>query len=156
MCVCMCLPVICISCYLHWGVFQSLTLHNKPPHTEWCKIVAVSFSSQIMWVRNSGRERRGRLVLGRLRWLVGTQTPGSWDHLEVWSGTWAGITHPEHPGVAWPSHSVAPGHKQVRRWAQVSKGGDFPGGTVVQDPPANAGDMGSNPGPGRSHMLPSN
>ena len=32
----------------------------------------------------------------------------------------------------------------------------FPGGTVVKNPPANAGDMGSSPGPGRSHMLWSN
>ena len=30
--------------------------------------------------------------------------------------------------------------------------GDFPGGAVVKNPPANAGDMGSSPGPGRSHM----
>ena len=29
---------------------------------------------------------------------------------------------------------------------------DFPGGAVVQNPPANAGDTGSSPGPGRSHM----
>ena len=28
----------------------------------------------------------------------------------------------------------------------------FPGGTVVENPPANAVDMGSSPGPGRSHM----
>ena len=28
--------------------------------------------------------------------------------------------------------------------------GDFPGGTMVKNPPANAGDMGSSPG--RSHM----
>ena len=33
---------------------------------------------------------------------------------------------------------------------------DFPGGTVVKNPPANAGGMGSIPGPGRSHMLRSN
>ena len=33
---------------------------------------------------------------------------------------------------------------------------DFPGGAVVENPPANAGDMGSNPGPGRSHMPRSN
>ena len=33
---------------------------------------------------------------------------------------------------------------------------DFPGGTVVKNPPANAGDTGSIPGPGRSHMLRSN
>ena len=29
---------------------------------------------------------------------------------------------------------------------------DFPGGAVVKNPPANAGHMGSSPGPGRSHM----
>ena len=34
--------------------------------------------------------------------------------------------------------------------------GDFPGGTVVKNPPANAGDMGSSPGPGRSHMPRNN
>ena len=33
---------------------------------------------------------------------------------------------------------------------------DFPGGTVVKNPPANAGDMGLIPGPGRSHMPWSN
>ena len=29
---------------------------------------------------------------------------------------------------------------------------DFPGGAVVKSPPANARDMDSIPGPGRSHM----
>ena len=29
---------------------------------------------------------------------------------------------------------------------------DFPGGTAVKNPSAKAGDMGSSPGPGRSHM----
>ena len=33
---------------------------------------------------------------------------------------------------------------------------DFPGGTVVKNPPANAGDTGSSPSLGRSHMLRSN
>ena len=33
---------------------------------------------------------------------------------------------------------------------------DFPGGAVVKNPPANAGDMGSSPGLGRSHMPQSN
>ena len=32
---------------------------------------------------------------------------------------------------------------------------DFPGGSVVKNPPADAGDMGSIPGPGRSYMLQS-
>ena len=30
---------------------------------------------------------------------------------------------------------------------------DLPGGTVVKNPPANAGDTGLSPGPGRSHIL---
>ena len=33
---------------------------------------------------------------------------------------------------------------------------DLPGGAVVKHPPANAGDMGSSPDPGRSHMPWSN
>ena len=32
----------------------------------------------------------------------------------------------------------------------------FSGDTVVKNPPANAGDTGSSPGPGRSHMQRSN
>ena len=42
------------------------------------------------------------------------------------------------------------GTETLRRWR------DFPGGAVVKNPPANAGDMGSSPGPGRSHMPRSN
>ena len=33
---------------------------------------------------------------------------------------------------------------------------DFPGGEVVKNLPASAGDTGSSPGRGRSHMLQSN
>ena len=33
---------------------------------------------------------------------------------------------------------------------------DFPGGAVVKNPSANAGDMGPSPGPGRPHMPWSN
>ena len=32
----------------------------------------------------------------------------------------------------------------------------FPGGTVVKNPSANAGDTGSSPGPGRFHVPRSN
>ena len=32
----------------------------------------------------------------------------------------------------------------------------LPGGAVVKNPPANVGDTGSSPGPGRSHMTQSN
>ena len=41
-------------------------------------------------------------------------------------------------------------------WGRVVWQGDFPGGAVVKDPPANARDTGSSPGLGRSHMLRSN
>ena len=34
--------------------------------------------------------------------------------------------------------------------------GGFPGGAVVKNSPANAGDTGSSPGQGRSHMPRSN
>ena len=40
-------------------------------------------------------------------------------------------------------------HTESRLWG-------FPGGSVVKNPPANAGDMGSIPDLGRSHMLRSN
>ena len=39
---------------------------------------------------------------------------------------------------------------------QNSSFGGFPGGAVVENLPANAGDMGSSPGLGRSHMPQSN
>ena len=39
---------------------------------------------------------------------------------------------------------------------QKEKFRDFPGGTVVKNPPANAGDTGLIPGLGRSHILWSN
>ena len=38
---------------------------------------------------------------------------------------------------------------EVTRWQQQG----FPGGSVVTDPPGSAGDTGSVPGPGSSHVL---
>ena len=38
----------------------------------------------------------------------------------------------------------------------IKSGRGFPGGAVVESLPANAGDMGSSPGPGGSHMPRSN
>ena len=34
--------------------------------------------------------------------------------------------------------------------------GGFPGVSAVKNPPANSGNTGSSPGPGRSHTLQSN
>ena len=49
---------------------------------------------------------------------------------------------------------------EMGKWSKektkVNGIGDFRGGAMVKNPPANAGDTGSNPGPGRSHMLRSN
>ena len=42
--------------------------------------------------------------------------------------------------------------RQVRKQGQ----GGFPGGSVIKNPPANAGDTGSIPDPARSHMPRSN
>ena len=47
---------------------------------------------------------------------------------------------------------LTPYIKTKSKWIK----GDFPGGTVVKNLPFNAGDTGSIPGLGRSHMLQSN
>ena len=44
---------------------------------------------------------------------------------------------------------------KLRNLVQNSNSG-FPGGAMVENLPANAGDTGSSPGLGRSHMLQSN
>ena len=41
---------------------------------------------------------------------------------------------------------------EARRWFSWKQRGDFPGGSVVKNLPANAGDTGSIPGPGDYHM----
>ena len=51
----------------------------------------------------------------------------------------------------YPEHST---EAPVGQLKPLVKG--FPGGAVVKNPPANAGDTGSSPGPGRSHILRSN
>ena len=42
----------------------------------------------------------------------------------------------------------------IHKHLNIAKG--FPGGAVVKNPPADAGDTGSSPGLGRSHMPRSN
>ena len=53
----------------------------------------------------------------------------------------------------WSKMPVVP---RLRKLALKNHSSGFPGGTVVKNLPANAGDTGSRPGPGRSHMLQSN
>ena len=49
-----------------------------------------------------------------------------------------------------------PALKYIKRERIKINIGGFPGGAVVENLPANAGDMGSGPGLGRSHMPRSN
>ena len=58
-------------------------------------------------------------------------------------------SHMQNTLVATFLHGLFLSHK--KEWNR-----DFPGGAVVKNPPANAGDTGSSPGPGRSHMPRSN
>ena len=46
--------------------------------------------------------------------------------------------------------------KEINNLPDKESKSGFPGGAVVKNLPANAGDTGSSPGPGRSHMLRSN
>ena len=45
---------------------------------------------------------------------------------------------------------------RLAEWIQKQNPLGFPGGAVVENLPANAGDMGSSPGLGRFHMPGSN
>ena len=47
-------------------------------------------------------------------------------------------------------------YQDLWTWSSKYPARDFPGGAVVKNPPASAGDTGSSPGPGRSHMPQSN
>ena len=58
-----------------------------------------------------------------------------------------------------PSDSLWPPEHRAQvssRFSRNSTPLGFPSGEAVEDPPANAGDMGSSPGLGRSHMPRSN
>ena len=44
----------------------------------------------------------------------------------------------------------------ILKIVQKKKKWDFPGGSVVNNPPANTGDMGLISGPGKSHTLGGN
>ena len=57
------------------------------------------------------------------------------------------------PKFVWYSYSNSLRHTNSLKNAHVQ---DFPDGTVVKNPPANAGDTGSSPGLGISHTPQSN
>ena len=53
--------------------------------------------------------------------------------------------------MLWVQRPIRKGRKPYKEEIE-----GFPGGAVVKNPPANSGDTGSSPGPGRSHMPRSN
>ena len=55
------------------------------------------------------------------------------------------------PRPSQKDHPINPKNYELNKKAR-----DFPGGAVVRNPPPNAGDTGSSPGPGKSHMPQSN
>ena len=56
----------------------------------------------------------------------------------------------------WQADSQPPRHQGSPNLTFKKMLGDFPGDAVFKNPPANAGDTGSGPGPGRSHVPQSN
>ena len=66
------------------------------------------------------------------------------------------VSTPRPPPPRTPAPLLSTGQAQVKLILKKAPGGDFPGGAVVENPPANAGDTGSSPGLGRSHMPRSN
>ena len=71
-----------------------------------------------------------------------------------------GPSPPQHYTlVTWDMHVVGQVNQDPSHHPPTLKKGrvlGFPGGAVVESLPANAGDMGSSPGLGRSHMPRSN
>ena len=93
-------------------------------------------------------------------------------HRDAWTRTVIAALFPE-TGKDLNGHQKESGHLYERLISFLSEkyqewqyhtnkqpnqkmGGGFPGGAVVENLPANAGDTGSSPGLGRSHMPRSN
>ena len=79
-----------------------------------------------------------------------------WQSLKYnWPIPWAPVSR-QHGHLLWvldgyPLQAVASG-KTLSPWSYKYCFRDFPGGPVVKNPPANAGDKGSIPSLGRSYM----
>ena len=69
---------------------------------------------------------------------------------------WEGFVPGPQPWEGQKEELCIRSHKAVTFSLSKREDRGFPGGTVVENLPANAGDTGSSPGLGRSHMPRSN
>ena len=80
---------------------------------------------------------------------------------KVYEASFSPHPHQLRPVFQGEESSLAPsfrltGCQTLRQQLLEGVDGGFPGGAVVKNSPANAGDPGLSPGPGRSHMWWSN
>ena len=125
-----------LLCWMWWMAIAGFGAEN------WCACADIILMHHFgCCLRGKGRSRKLlKRFLKQCRHTTVVQTM-----CQQWCG-WVGSDQTEHNEMAEPM-----------QW----KGGimtprDFPCGAVVKNPPANAGDTGSSPGPGRSHMPRSN
>ena len=115
-----------------WGLERKGTRGLPAPMLSTCYPFAPSAKIE----NQSHRMGNSHYTAGRTETQRGTQGCSGWFRAEL------------EPETAGPSRHATIGVKEL--------GSGFPGGAVVKNPPANAGDTGSSPGPGRSHMPWSN
>ena len=88
--------------------------------------------------------------------LVHIQTAISKLHGNHKPKTYNRYTHKKEKAIQTQHERQTSNHKRTEEEGKKKDLQGFPGDTVVKNPPANAGDTGSSPGPGRSHMPWSN
>ena len=134
------------SALIVWGVWVVWWVCGCVEHS-WINLIQLQ--SVCLYIQEWGR----KWTQGEKKWLTHT--------FKVFTRTYQ-LTFYELKQVAWPNpnHSGRShgGKEWVDEfWASKSirkmKVRNSPGGPVVRSPPANAGDTGSIPGPGRWHVL---
>ena len=73
----------------------------------------------------------------------------------LWKTVWRFLKKTKNRVTIWSSNPT-PGHVCGENYNSKRYVRGIPGGAVIKNLPANAGDIGSSPGPGRSHIPWSN
>ena len=139
-------PRVCCACYV--ALVISLWLHGLKPTRLLCPWgspgkdtgVGCHFLLQGIFLTQGSNLR----LLCLLHWQVGSLPLAS--PRNPYTGPQKTKSNPEKKEQIWRYHTL---------WFQIILQ-DFPGGPVVRNSPASTGDIGSIPGPGRSHMMQSN